>query len=127
MTLRADLDTAREQLAQAADLLRAALTAHAGAASALESAVGRAVNDGFNTLSTLPGPVCLHTRLHRPGRPSRIETDPELRRFVLARIDRMGFVDLANQIANHFPSDRRVGKSALHAWFHKHHRKPHPR
>jgi hypothetical protein len=127
MTLRADLNAAREKLAQATGLLRAAQAAHADAASALESAIEQAVEGGFNSLSTAPGPVCLHTREHRPGRPSRIDSNSDLRAFVLARIDRMTFTALADEIARHFPPRQRVGKSALHEWFHKNKPESHPR
>lgn len=123
MTLRELLDDARRDLAQARDMLCAAQGAHSRAATALE----RAVKDGLKAPSSLPDAGCEHLRGHRPGRPSRIDTDRDLRNFVLARIDQMGFVDLANQIADYFPPDRRVGKSALHAWFRKHNPKPHPR
>jgi hypothetical protein len=57
---------------------------------------------------------------HRPGTPSRIETDPELRAFVLARIDRLTFDAVVSEIAAHFPPERRTSRSALHRWWHRH-------
>lgn len=68
----------------------------------------------------LPEPT-EHRRLHRPGVPSKLDTDPELRAFVLARMDRMTFPQLADAVAAHFPPERRVRKSAIHRWWRKNH------
>ena len=95
--------------------------------AALESAIQRGVEEGLNGPSMVLDPVCDHRRAHRPGRPGRIDTDSELRAFVLARIERMTFIDLAEDIAKHFPPERRVGKSALNEWCHKNRLKSHPR
>ena len=57
---------------------------------------------------------------HRPGTPSRIEADPELRAFILARIDRMTFDAVVSEVAAHFPPERRVSPFALHRWWHRH-------
>ncbi len=35
----------------------------------------------------------------------------------------MTFDQLAEEVANHFPQDRRVGKSAIHDWWQKHGKK----
>ena len=43
-----------------------------------------------------------HLRNHRPGRPSKIDTDPELHAFIVARIDTTTFSALADQIAEEF-------------------------
>ena len=58
-----------------------------------------------------------HRRAHRPGNPSRLDTDPELNAFVLARIDTHTFPQLEEEIAAHFPPERRIGKSAIHRWW----------
>lgn len=68
-----------------------------------------------------------HRSLHRPGRPRRIDADPELRAFVEERIDRMTFEDLAEAIAQNFPPHRRIAKSALHDWFRNARPNTHPR
>jgi hypothetical protein len=57
---------------------------------------------------------------HRPGTPPRIEADPELRAFILARIDRLTFDAVVSEVAAHFPPERRVSRSALHRWWHRH-------
>lgn len=64
-------------------------------------------------------PITEHRRLHRPGRPAILDTDPELRAFVLARIDRMTFPEIEAAIALQYPVERRVKKSAIHAWWKK--------
>ena len=58
-----------------------------------------------------------HRRNHRPGRPPKIEADPELQAFISARIDRLTFVEIAASVVDAFPPNRRVGKSAIHAWW----------
>ncbi len=108
-------------------MLRATRDAHVKAAPTLEGAVGRLVKGGLNPASNPPEPVRDHRRNHRPGRPCRIDADPELRAFVLARIDRLTFTALAEEIARAFPPGRRDGKSARHAWFRKPGRPAHPR
>ena len=45
----------------------------------------------------------------RPGRPPKIDNDPALLAFAAARI--------AEDVARHFPPERRAGKSAIHQWW----------
>ncbi|WP_424986870.1 hypothetical protein [Microbulbifer sp. S227A] len=97
------------------------------ALTAIESALQGPFNDLANLPSDLPSQPCDHRRNHRPGRPSRIDSNPDLRDFILARIDRMTSTALAKDIAYHFPPEQRVGKSVLHEWFHKNRPKSHPR
>ncbi|NIZ13842.1 hypothetical protein [Phaeobacter sp. HF9A] len=78
--------------------------------SALTPGPGTAFKPASNAAS--------HRRLHHPGRPRRIDADAELRAFVLARIEVMTFEALAEAIAQQFPPERCVGKSAIHDWFH---------
>ena len=61
-----------------------------------------------------------HRRQRRPGRPSRFDTDHELRAFVLARWHAMIFDALVDAIAADFHPDRRVTASTLHRWWHRH-------
>ncbi|MEP5730735.1 MAG: hypothetical protein ABJL67_15345 [Sulfitobacter sp.] len=76
-----------------------------------------AFEGGFTMPFEPPFEKAEHIRQHRPGRPSKIDTDAELHAFVVARIDTTTFEALAAQIAEHFPPERRVGKSTIHAWW----------
>ena len=75
--------------------------------------VQQAIKEPF---ATVP-PACEHRRAHRPGRPRKIDRDPELRAFIQARINRMTFNDVADAVAKAFPPARRIGKSAIYDWW----------
>ena len=45
---------------------------------------------------------------HRPGRPSRIESDRELRAFIAARIDRLTFEEVIAEVRANFPPERQT-------------------
>lgn len=47
-----------------------------------------------------------HRREHRMGRVPKIDTDPELQTFILARLDRLTYHQIAAEIAAHFPPAR---------------------
>ena len=64
-----------------------------------------------------------HLREHRPGRPKKLAADPELRAFVEARFNRLTFEQIADEVAQNFPPERRVAKSAIHAWWHAHYKR----
>lgn len=64
-----------------------------------------------------------HRRRHRPGYPARLDVDPELAAFVRHRLDTMTFEGIADAVAAAFPPGRRVGRSAIHAWHGRHHRR----
>lgn len=116
MTLRTDLEAVALKLAETDALLRAASEAHTQASIAFQSAVKGAVKDGLNTLDPAAFPATDHRRHHRPA---RIDTDPELQAFITARINRMTFHQIADDIAVHFPPERRARKPAIHAWWHR--------
>ncbi|MCA8878606.1 MAG: hypothetical protein KDA73_01350 [Rhodobacteraceae bacterium] len=67
-------------------------------------------------------PVTAHRRAHRPGRPAQLDADPELRAFVLARIDSLTYQQIADEIALQYPLERRIGKSAIHHWWRRNQR-----
>lgn len=100
-------DLAREALA-GLDAARAALT---GLSTALQEGVKAPVEPPFNAAAW--------RAQHRCGTPSKLESDPELRAFVLARIDRLTFEEIASDIAAAFPPERRTSRSALHRWWHR--------
>ena len=69
----------------------------------------------FNEPLNIPSNAVDHLRQHRPGRPSRIDGDPQLRAFIVKRIYTTTFTALEKAVADHFPLERRVKKSALTA------------
>lgn len=58
-----------------------------------------------------------HLREHRMGRPSKLDTDPELNDFVRQRIATMTFPQIAEAIQLAFPPERRVSTSSVHRWW----------
>ena len=98
------------------DPAQADLTAACGAFARPEASAQAGV------IAALPPrdvPVPAHRRDHRPGRPSRPDTDPERRAFVLHRIDRPTHHQIAAEMTLQFPLERRVGKSAIHRCWRK--------
>lgn len=72
-----------------------------------------------NEVSHLPAcdaPPSEHRRLHRPGNRPKLDADPVLQAFVLDRIDRLTFKSIAAEVAEYFPPERRVGRSAIYEW-----------
>lgn len=127
MSQAAEIERARIRIRAVIALLEEIETAATEALNGIESALKEPLNELANLPSNPGLSACEHRRAHRPGRPAKLDTNPELRAFVQARIDRMTFVELAEEIARHFPPDQRVGKSVLHKWFHKNRLKSHPR
>lgn len=95
----------------AAELLRSDLRFR------LDTGVERPLEDPVYPLPIPTVPVSDHRREHRPGKPPIIPTDPVLQAFITARLDRMTFAEIAADVAANFPKERRVGKSAIHAWW----------
>lgn len=58
-----------------------------------------------------------HRRAHRRGIPSKIDADPDLRAFIIARLDTHTFTASCAEAAAHFPPDRRTSLSALSRWW----------
>jgi len=102
-TLRAGLLAAEAAFALVIDLARQHIAWRDGGAS-------RAVEAPLH-----PGPVSRDDWLaaHRSGRPSIIESDPELRAFIEARLGAMTFVAIVAEVAATFPVGRRTSLSAL--------------
>ncbi len=114
MTARRKVDDALSALSAAVAQTRQATAALDRASETLQSVL----QDRFEGQVETPTDVAAeHVRAHRPGRPSRIDTDPELRAFVIERVDHMPFTALAAAIRSAFPPERRVGKSALYSWW----------
>ncbi len=64
-------------------------------------------------------PVTEHRKELRMGRVPKIDTDPELQAVLIARINRLTYAQFAQDVAEHFPGPRRIGKNEIHAWFKK--------
>lgn len=93
------------------------------AITALEQAIQQGVQDGMDAIPQVTVEASEHRRLHRPGPVPKIDADPDLQSFILARVDSMAFVDIAADVAKHFPESRRVGKSAIYGWWCKQNRR----
>jgi hypothetical protein len=65
-------------------------------------------------------PLAEHRRLHRTGFLAKLDTDPELRVFVNARLATLTFDQIIAEVARTFPQDRRISRSSLHRWWMKH-------
>jgi hypothetical protein len=107
-TLRAGLDAAEAAFALAISLARQQLALREdGASSAVEAPLhGPVSRDGW-------------IAAHRSGRPSVIESDPELRAFVEARLGAMTFTRIVAEVAASFPEGRRTSLSALSRYWRK--------
>ena len=64
-------------------------------------------------------PVTEHRREHRPGVPGVIASNADLQAFILARLDRLTFKQIADDIASHFPVPLHVHQSTIHRWAQK--------
>lgn len=108
---------ARLALQEADRLLSTARACHVRAGEALERALKGTVQTAYEAPEGIAQAATEHRRQHRPGRPARIDTDPELEAFIRARIDHFTFHEIATQVAAHFPPNRAVRHSAIHAWW----------
>ncbi len=79
-----------------------------GLQQALEGGVKRPVNTDVKAA---------HRAAHKRGLPARIEADPELKAFILARIDTLTFDDIVAALKASFPPERHVSRSSLHRWW----------
>ncbi len=60
-----------------------------------------------------------HRRAHRRGHPGKIEGDPELEAFILARIDTLTFGQIVSEVRATFPPDRHCSHSGVGRWWKK--------
>ena len=95
--------------------LASAQTANAAAIAALKQALQSGVEGTVNVGGNPDVPPSEHRRLHRMGYPAKIDADPELQAFIRAHIDRLTFDQLATAVAQNFPPERHVRRSAIHA------------
>lgn len=122
-TAHGDGRTLSDMLSDSTAFLRASIEAAECALRAVEAAQKGLSNGGLKTFPDCLAPPSEHRAAHRPSRPPKIDTDPDLRTFILARIDRLTFHQVADAVAENFPPERRVGKTAIYDWW-KRNRRP---
>ncbi|THD81537.1 hypothetical protein E7811_16665 [Aliigemmobacter aestuarii] len=93
----------RSELRAALAELRASHAAQGRAIKALEAALEGAVQGAIAGQPEATAPPSEHRRKHKPGRPPKIEGDPELRAFIAARVASLTFHQIADEVAAHFP------------------------
>jgi hypothetical protein len=99
--------------------LRAIHRVHTSVQMTLQTAIEAQRSAAVAALPPCDIPATLHRREHRSGRTAKLDVDEMLQAFVLARIDRLTYQEIADEIAQHFPVDRRIGKSAIHSWWNR--------
>jgi hypothetical protein len=78
--------------------------------------IEQGVKGGFN--EPLNADVkAAHRAAHKPGVPSKIEADPEVKGFIQARIETHTFDAVVDAVKANFPPDRHVSRSSLHRWY----------
>lgn len=82
----------------------------------LESLREQAAHGQASFLPPCDVPVTQHRREHRAGIPAIIDSNPSLRAFILARLDRLTFKQVADEIAQHFPPALHIHQSTVHRW-----------
>lgn len=65
-----------------------------------------------------------HRAAHVKGTPSRISGDPELEAFLLARVGFRTFPQLAQDVKDAFPPERRVAQSSIWRWWQRRRKVP---
>ncbi|GHH04069.1 helix-turn-helix domain-containing protein [Pseudodonghicola xiamenensis] len=105
-----------DHLSQALAELRASHTAQDRAIAVLEAVLQACHQQGVNALHEAAAPINEHRREHRPGRAPKIASDPELQAFIAARIDRLTYQQIADEIAENFPPERHVHRATVHRW-----------
>lgn len=85
--------------------------------SEIEGGIEHPVQQALKTPETRDQILAARRRAHRSGVPSKIDTDPELRAFIIARIATMKFTEIEAEVRANFPPDRHTSKSALSRWW----------
>ena len=109
-TIRTALHQARDTARQIGDLQ----AAHTRTISTLEAALKQGIEGPLNDASTPASPGQRRTEIR-----SRIEADPALRTFILARICIQTFDQVIAEIAATLGPSRCPSRSSLHRWWHR--------
>ena len=83
----------------------------------LSTAVETPVKAPLDAPKTREEVFAAHRRAHRSGHPGKIESDPELEAFILARIDTLTFGQIVSDVRATFPPDRHCSHSGLGRWW----------
>ncbi len=114
---RKELQNAEREIATSLDMLEVATTANKRALIAVKSALKGSLKQGLDRLPISTIPITQHRKHHRCGRAAKIDSDPELQAFIRARIDRLTYQALAQDIATYFPPNRRVSRASIQRWW----------
>lgn len=110
-TIRTAIHQARDAARQISDLQ----AANARTIRTLEAALNQAIKGPLNDPSTPASPGARRTEIR-----SRIESDPELRTLILARIGDLTFDQVRAEITAKLGPARCPSRSSLHRWWHRH-------
>lgn len=111
------LEAAESDLAMARGLIKAAIDGNDRSAAHVQKVISDLVKEAINDLPDCDVPGTRHRLERRRGRMSKIESDPELRMFILSRIEKMTYAELEVAIEAQFPPHRRIKRSAMHWWW----------
>lgn len=78
----------------------------------LEGALKGGVKGAFNGDAK-----AAHRAAHKRGGLPKVEADPEVKAFIIARLDRLTFTDIVAELKQAFPPDRHVSRSSVHRWW----------
>jgi len=111
------LKSVKRHLSRNKKIIKSLVDGNDKCSAAVDEAIERTCGKDFEGLPSSDVETSVHRMKHRRGRLPKIDADPELRKFVLERLDKMTFAELERQIEDAFPEDRRVRRSAIHSWW----------
>jgi hypothetical protein len=109
--------TPQEEIYSALASVETARMAVDRAVAALEGCLKRTGEAAFNQCLAPALPSSEHRRAHRPGVAPKIDSDPELRAYIIERLDCFTYQEIADLIAKRFPPERHVHASTIHRWW----------
>lgn len=80
----------------------------------LEGAIKGGVKGAFNGDAK-----AAHRAAHKRGGLPKVEADPEVKAFIIARLDKLTFTDIVAELKQAFPPDRHISRSSVHRWWQK--------
>ena len=113
----AKIDKIIAELARALGHTQAAIDLAGQVTDGLAAPIQSPVKHALNAPVTRAEILAARRRAHKPGTPPKIESDPELEAFILARVDCLTFKEIAAQVGAAFSPDRRVAMSSVDRWW----------